>query len=214
MSITVSAIYKPQNSFIYCYRNSKRHTEMSWRKTFHSNSCAYQKKPLNKLHARKASYVPCWIYMSTGIIKNCNFSMHAWLCILQFINQPSGWLIVPDGIISVCTWLATSVTILILIFVCSKGVWGGRVSNSQAPPLKRPIADGNNLMSCDSRYINMNVNSQHSSGEMLNKITTFKNLLISLWECCSGVVGWLMTMLRGGRGKKGHVSKFTLMMNL
>lgn len=160
------------------------------------------KKPLNKLHARKASYVPCWIYMSTGIIKNRNFSMHARLCILQFIKQPSGWLIVPDGIISVCTWLATSVTILILIFACGKCVWGGRVSNSQAPSLKRPIADGNNLMSCDSRYINTNVNSQHSSGETLNKITTFKNLLISLWACCFGVVGRFMTMLRAGRSQK------------
>lgn len=199
MSITVSAIYKPQNSFVYCYRNSKRHTEMSWRKTFRSNPCAYQK---NKLYAREASYVPCWIYMSTGIIKNCNFSMHAWLCILQFISQPSGWLIVPDGIISVCTWLATSVTILILIFVCSKGVWGGRVSNSQAPSLKRPIADGNNSMSCDSRYINMNVNSQHSSGEMLKEITTFKKLLITLWVRCFGVVRRFITMLRAGRSKK------------
>lgn len=131
--------------------------------------------------------------------------MPARLCILQFINQPSGWLIMPDGIISVYTWLAMSAAILILIFICSK--WGGEnVSNTQVPSMKRPIADGNNLMSCDSRYINRNVNSQHSSGELLNKITTFKKLLISLWACWFGVVGRFTVMFWWLTGVRINVS--------
>lgn len=108
-----------------------------------------------------------------------------------------------------------SVTISILIFICSS--WGGREEgpDSQAPSLKRSIADGNNLMSCDSRYINRNVNSQLSPGDLPNKTISLQKLLIVFEHAALELQGGSYSCICGlRRAKLIFRYEFTSIINL